>query len=451
MQEWPAGRPRLTSPLYDALATKGARFGARGGWERATWFPRPEDPMDETASYARGVHFDAVGEECRAVAEQAGILDIGGFTKLRLEGEGTAAWLDTLIAGRLPKVGRVSLAYFCAPSGGVWSEMTITRLGDERFLLVGGAPAKRHDLQWLEERLPADATFALEDVTEAHGTLVVAGPASREILSSLTGADLSNDAFRWLACAEITVAGIDVLAQRVNYVGELGWELHVPTGDALALYEALMKTGAPHGLRDVGMYAMESMRLEKSYRGWKTELDHTLTPAASGLGRFVALDKDVEFVGKAALVAEREAGGPAESFVTLEVDATDTDAFFGCPLHRDGKVVGMTTSGGYGHRTGRSLALGYVATALAAPGTAFELELVGTRVRRTGDRGVAVRSGERATSRLRTSFNTTNPSGDATGTFSAGSSSARIHKASCNASSNPATRSFGPNRRAARR
>ena len=346
--------------------------------------------MDETASYARGVHFDAVGEECRAVAEPAGRHP----RHRRLHGKwsgsrGRAIRRLARHAGRAgspgacPIVGRVSLAYFCAPSGGVWSEMTITRLGDERFLLVGGAPAKRHDLQWLEERLPADATFALEDVSDAstlrHGTLVVAGPASREILSSgVTDADLSNDAFRWLACAEITVAGIDVLAQRVNYVGELGWELHVPTGDALALYEALMKTGAPHGLRDVGMYAMESMRLEKSYRGWKTELDHTLTPAASGLGRFVALDKDVEFVGKAALVAEREAGGPAESFVTLEVDATDTDAFFGCPLHRDGKVVGMTTSGGYGHRTGRSLALGYVATPLAVPGTAFELELVGT-------------------------------------------------------------------------
>ena len=380
VQEWPAGRPRLVSPLYETLRAKGARFGARGGWERATWFPRPEDPLDETADYARGAWFDAVGEECRAVAERAGILDIGGFTKLRLEGAGAAAWLDALIAGRLPAVGRVALAYLCAPSGGVWSELTITRLGEERFVLVGGAPARRHDVQWLEERRPDGAAFTLEDVTEDEDTLVVAGPASREILAALTDADLSNEGFRWLSCAEIVVAGVDVLAQRVNYVGELGWELHVAVDDAPALYEALTKAGEPHGLRDVGMYAMDSLRLEKSYRGWKTELDHTLSPFASGLGRFVALDKDADFVGRAALVAEREAGGPAASFVTLELDADDTDAFFGCPLRHEGRVVGMTTSGGYGHRVAKSLALGYVEPALAVPGTALEVELVGTRV-----------------------------------------------------------------------
>jgi len=380
VQEWPAGRPRLVSPLYETYRRKGACFGARGGWERATWFPRLSDPGESGASYARGAWFEAVGEECLAVRDAAGLLDICGFTRLRLEGAGAAAWLDSLIAGRVPTIGRVGLSYLCAPSGGVWSELTITRLGEERFVLVGGAPARRHDRQWLEEHRPAEATFTLEDVSEAIGTLVVVGPASREILSALTETELSNEAFRWLACAEITVAGIELLAQRVNYVGELGWELHAPVGDLLALYEALHAAGAGHGLRDVGMYAMDSLRLEKSYRGWKTELDHTLSPFASGLGRFVALDKAADFIGKAALVAETEAGGPAERFVTLELDALDTDAFFGCPLRHDGEVVGMTTSGGYGHRIGKSIALGYVRPSLAIPGTTFEVELVGTRV-----------------------------------------------------------------------
>ena len=353
VEEWPEGRPALSSPVYERLAAKGARFGARGGWERATWFPRSDDtsngkngaekvvangttngaanggtddvpfdePLDGTrlaedgdilpmagAGYERGEWFRAVGEECRHVRDHAGILDMGGFTKLVVAGKGAADWLDTMIAGRLPRPGRLSLACLCHPSGGVWSDVTVTRLDEERFLLISGAPAHRHDRQWLEEHLPADAAFTLEDVSERFGTLVLAGPASRAVLGELTDGDpgvgrggttsgegegdvLSNAAFPWLSVREITLAGIEVLALRVNYLGELGWELHVKVDDQLALYDALMAAGAAHALRDIGMYAMESMRLEKSYRAWKLDLDHTLSPFAAGLERFVDVDK----------------------------------------------------------------------------------------------------------------------------------------------------------------
>jgi len=407
--EWPAGRPRHVSPLYDTLAAKGAEFGARGGWERATWFAdgvaatnestaagsangsdlangsesangdpySPPGTEEYLASYSRARWFEPVGAECRHVRDYAGLLDIGGFTRFELAGAGAAAWLDSLIAGRMPSVGRVSLSYLCHPGGGVWSEVTITRLDEERFLLVSAAAARRHDHQWLEEHLPADAGFTLTDVTEASGSLVLAGPASRAILSSLTDTDLSNAGFKWLTGREMTVAGIDVVALRVNYVGELGWELHVPVGDELALYQALMDAGREHKLRDIGMYAMESMRLEKSYRAWKSDLDHTLSPLASGLSRFVDVQKSVDFIGKSALREEVENGSP-EVFATLEMDADDTDAFFGCPIVHGDTVVGMVTSGGYGHRVEKSLALGYVKASLDA-GSAFHIDVCGER------------------------------------------------------------------------
>ena len=425
VEEWPEGRPRLTSPLYGHFVEKGARFGARGGWERAIWFPRAVDrepggaahgPPDGTsraddgdvlpmagAGFGRGGWFEAVGEECRHVRDRVGLLDMGGFTKLALEGPGAAAWLDTMIAGRLPSVGRLTLACLCHSSGGFWSDLTVTRLGEEAFLLISGAPARRHDVQWLGEHLPDAAAFTLDDVSERFGTPVIAGPAARDVLAGLTEEDLSNAGFPWLSARRLALGGVDTLALRVNYVGELGWELHVKTDDQRRLYDALMEAGAAHGLRDVGMYAMESMRLEKSYRAWKQDLDHALSPLAAGLERFVDVDKAADFIGKEALREERDRGGPAERFVTLELvgsaddrlagsrssnDAAEddrsagahpVDALFGCPIRKGDTVVGMVTSGGYGHRTGKSLALGYVAAAHAAPGTELEIELLGTR------------------------------------------------------------------------
>jgi len=375
--EWPAGRPALTTPVYDRLKDKGAQFGARGGWERATWFPRPQDDPALQPSFGHTNWFDAVGEECRHVREHVGLLDLGGFSKYEIKGAGAAAWLDTQIAGNLPRLGRLTLSYFCAPDGGLWSEMTITRLGEDHFFLITAAAAKWHDYQWLEERLPANSAITLRDVTNDYATLVLAGPRARDVLQKLTNAELSNQAFPWLTCQSLQLQDSEVKAMRVNYVGELGWELHVPIAGQLALYDALMDAGSEFQLRDFGAYAMESMRLEKCYRAWKAELDHEYSPLRSGLSRFVNLEKP-EFTGKDALIAEQAAGLP-DLFVPFVLEEGDCDAIYGCPVSYQGKVVGYTTSGGYGHCVKKSIALGYIRTDLAVPGTAVEIEVLGNK------------------------------------------------------------------------
>ncbi len=388
VEERPAGRPRKVSPCYDILQSKGARFGARGGWERATWFATDSDSqsLEETPSYQRGVWFEAVGRECRNVRDNVGVLDLCGFSKFELKGDGASAWLETMIAGRLPRVGRVGLSYFCADNGGLWSEMTLTRLAEEHYWLISAAAAKWHDHQWLSDHLPPGVPLQLNDISDEYGTLVVAGPRSRELLQSLTNADLSNEAFRWLTCQSLQLAGVDVQALRVNYVGELGWELHVPMESQLALYEALMDAGSAFGVGDFGMYAMESMRLEKSYRAWKADLDHEYSPLRSGLTRFVDLDK-AAFIGKEALVKEA-AGELPDVFATFELaDRTGqgedvdrinkTDALYGCPVRLGDDLVGYVTSGGYGHRIGKSLALGYIRPELAMPGTRVVIDVLG--------------------------------------------------------------------------
>lgn len=394
-EERPAGRPRHVTPAYDRLKQKGARFGARGGWERATWFARAQDTAEDQPSYQRGVWFDAVGEECRNVRDNVGLLDLGGFSKYELKGEGCAAWLDSMIAGKLPRTGRLTLSYCCTADGGLWSEFTITRLAEEHFLLISGAAAKWHDLQWLEEHLPqsqsqsqsqaqpGQGSIELSDVTHDYGTLVVAGPRSREVLQKLTNTDLANDNFRWLTWQPLNLGGIEVRALRVNYVGELGWEMHVPVDHHLALYDALHEAGESFGMKDFGMYAMESMRLEKSYRAWKLELDHEYSPLRSGLDRFVDLDKPA-FKGREALLKEAS-DGLADVFVTLLMEENDddptvnaTDALYGSPIHAKGNIVGYTTSGGYGHRIEKSVALGYLKPELAVAGTSVQIDLLGT-------------------------------------------------------------------------
>ena len=380
--EWPAGRPRHTTPLYDKFKQQGAQFGARGGWERVTWFPQADDSTDIKASYHRLPWFNTVGDECRHVREHVGILDLGGFSKFEVFGEGSADWLNYMIAGKLPRPGRVSLSYFCAEDGGVWSEVTITHVAENRFILISAAAAKWHDLQWMHEHLPANSGITIKDMSLDYGTLVVAGPKSRELLQTMTNADLSNAAFPWLSFQELQFGGVTVKAMRVNYVGELGWELHVPVAQQLELYEAIKKAGERFDLRDFGMYAMESMRLEKCYRAWKAELDHEYSPPRSGLDRFVDLSKD-DFLGKAALQAEADSGAP-DTFIALTLDdagsaadGTDVDAIYGCPIVYQDEVVGYTTSGGYGHCLEKSIALGYIRTDLATAGTEVAVRIFG--------------------------------------------------------------------------
>jgi len=378
-EERPAGRPAKTTPLYDRLKAKGAMFGARGGWERATWFPRTQAEAIQAPSFRRANWFETVGAECRAVRERVGVLDLGGFAKFEVSGPGAAAYLDRLIAGRVPREGRIGLSYFCAPKGGILSELTITRLASDRFYLCGASTGEWHDHQWMSRHLPKDDGVTLTNVTGRHGTLILAGPRARDVLGRVTGADLGNEAFPWLSARPIEIGFTRVLALRINYVGELGWELHVPVEAMVPIYDALMAAGEDQGIVDFGMYALESLRLEKCYRAWKVDMTQEYTPLEAALDRFVALDKP-DFMGRAALLKQQQEG-VSQRLVPLVVEADDADApACATVLHGD-ETVGLVTSGGYGHAIGKSIALAYLRADLAETGVQVEVDILGTRRR----------------------------------------------------------------------
>lgn len=377
-EERPAGRPLASSPLHARLAGKGARFGARGGWERPTWFgPLPIATGEDRLSFRRDrVWHAAVGAEVGAVRERVGLLDLPGFTKYAVSGAGAAAWLDTLLCSRLPSVGRLGLAYALDHRGRLLSEFTVARLDQDRFYLCSAATAAQHDDDLLRAGRPQGV--ALHEVTASVGTLVLAGPRARDVLGTLTGADLSNAAFAWLSVREIDVAGIRLTALRVNYVGELGWELHAPMDALPHLYDALWESGAAHGIADFGIYAVDSLRLDKCYRGWKSDLESGFTPLQASLDRFVDRRKP-DFVGRAPTLAEYQRG-PTQRMVPLLLDEPgDADAPALASVFAGDERVGMVTSGGWSHTLARSVALAYLATPSASVGTRIEVDVLGQR------------------------------------------------------------------------
>jgi len=380
-EERPAGRPAKSSPGYQRLKDKGATFGARGGWERAVYFPQAGDPVEPVVSFRRAAWHAAIARECQAVAERVAVLDLPGFTKFEVTGAGAGAWIDCMVAGTVPRAGRTALNYFCAPSGGIVSEMTVTNLGADRYWLISAAAGERHDEHWLRAHLPADPrAVQIENLSARFGSLIVVGPRSRELLARLTPARLDNESFPWLAVRTIEIGYTRAIALRVNYVGELGWELHIPVEHLLSVYDLLWEAGEPLGIGDYGLYAMDSLRLEKCYRGWKGDLTTEYTPLMASLDRFVKLDKPGGFIGQEALRREA-AAGPRERFVPLLVDAADADAAPVSIVFSRDAVVGLVTSGGYGYRLRRSIALAYVRTDLAVPGTELEVEILGDRRR----------------------------------------------------------------------
>ena len=380
-EERPAGRPAKTSPVYTRLKSKGARFGARGGWERAVYFPEVGDPTAAAElSFRRPRWHTAVARECNAVQERVAVLDLPGFTKFEVSGPGAHAWLDHMVAGTVPRPGRTALNYFCSPSGGIVTEMTITAFGPERYWLISAAAGERHDEHWLRAHLPSGGAVRVENQSARYGTLIVVGPRSRELLSALTSADLGNEAFPWLAMRVIDIGYTQAIALRVNYVGELGWELHLPVEQLLSVYELVWEAGARYGISDYGLYAMDSLRLEKCYRAWKGDLTTEYTPFMASLDRFVKLDKPGGFIGQEALRREA-ASGPRERFVPLIVAAEEADAPAVSIVYQDKQSVGLVTSGGFGYRLNQSIALAYVRTDLATEGTELEVEIIGTRRR----------------------------------------------------------------------
>ena len=381
LEERPAGRPAKASPLYDRLRARGAVFGVRGGWERALYYAQAPDPGGAEFSFRRPHWHRAVARECAAVASGAALLELPGFAKFEIAGAGAAAWLDHMVAGPLPRPGRTALSYFCSPRGGIVSEMTVSRLAEERFWLISAAAGERHDEHWLATHLSERfGRVSLANLTARFGSLVLVGPRSRELLARVTDADLSNEAFPWLAVRTVPIGYTEVLAMRVNYVGELGWELHIPVEHLLAVHQLLVAAGSTFELTHFGLYAMDSLRLEKCYRSWKADLTTEYTPLMASLDRFVRLDKEADFIGRDALRREA-AAGPKERFVPLLVEARDADAAAVSIVYRGEDRVGLVTSGGYGYRLNRSIALAYLRADLTAPGTELEVEILGDRCR----------------------------------------------------------------------
>jgi dimethylglycine dehydrogenase len=380
-EERPDARPAKTSPVYDRLKHLGAVFGQRYGWERANWFAPPGTAAADVYSFRRTNWFEHVGNECRRLRERVGVIDLTPFTKHLVEGPGAEAWLDSLVANKVPvKTGRMALAHALTKRGGIRSEFTITKLGEERFYVVSAGAAERYDTDLLHKRLPQDGSVRLANITTSRGCFVLAGPRSREVLAKLTDTALGNDAFPWLTgqVAEVGLA-TDVYLLRVNFVGSLGWELHFPIEYARHLFVAIFTAGAECGIGMAGMRAMESLRMEKSYRMWGSDLQRENTPFEAGLDRFVRMNKG-DFAGRAALEAQLASGVP-NRFVTLEVHGvTDADPLGNEPLFDGkGRMIGRATSGFYGHVLKKSLAIGYVKPEFAEVGTRIAIDILGER------------------------------------------------------------------------
>ncbi len=378
-EERPAARPLRTAPCYERLKARGAVFGQKFGWERTNWFAPAGMAAEDHWSFRRSRWFEPVGEECRHVQEHVGLLDMTAFAKCRVSGPGAAAFLDRLVANRLPvRDGRIALCHALNSRGGVHTEFTILREAADSFYLVSAGALQRLDHDFLAKAMPGDGSVRFEPLTNAVGVLVVAGPKSRTLLQRVSDADFESAAFPWLSARPINIGLAQAVAMRVNFVGELGWELHHPMECQNLIFDALFEAGADLNLKPFGIRAMDSLRLEKSYRMIGTELSIEYAALESGLDRFVRLDKG-DFTGRDALLAWREKGF-ANALVTLEVlDVEDADALGNNPLFHNGELVGRATSGGYGYRLEKSLALGMVSPALAAPGTALDIEILGER------------------------------------------------------------------------
>jgi len=370
-EEEMAGRPRKTSPVHERLARQGCVHTETFGWERPKWFS--PDGSAEEYSYRRNNVFEVVRDEVTAVHERVGLLDLTGFAKYEIGGSGAEQFLNRVCANRMPrKSGGIALAHLLSRNGRILGEMTVTRLADDRYYAQSAAAAELRDLDHLRQSVMPGEEVRIDNVTESRGVLVLSGPRARDVLGKLTAAPLDDAAFPWLSAREITVAGRALRALRVSYVGELGWELHAPMDAMSGLYDALWAAGTPFDIANYGLYAVNSMRLEKGYKAWSTELTNELTMSEADMSRFVNLAKG-DFVGRDATTAPPR---PLR-IVNIEIDATDTDARGGEPVISGGRCIGVTTSGAYGHRVRKSLAFACVPPHFAAPDSTFEVTIQG--------------------------------------------------------------------------
>jgi dimethylglycine dehydrogenase len=352
----PAGRLARTTPLYPVLKAMGAEFGVVNGWERALCFP-PKGFEDIPGYRFQPEREAVIAGEVAVVANGVGLMEVSGFSRYRLSGDGVVDAMDRLIAGRMPKEGRVSLSYLLTQKGNVLSEATLARLGDDEIWYGAAAAAEWHDRDWLAAHLPKN--IRIDNLSQSHTVLVLAGPKSREVLRHVAGhEDWSNEGFPIMAVKRVVIGHAEAMVMRISYSGEMAWEIHVPNEQLYLIWTLLMDGGKDFGIAPFGLYATESMRLEKGYRHWKADLMVEFNPAESGLDRFYQRDKN-DYIGREGFEAQLQQG-LRKRFVTMVVDADHAPAHAGDGIFCEGEQVGSVTSGGYGHRVKANIAYGFI-------------------------------------------------------------------------------------------
>jgi dimethylglycine dehydrogenase len=373
-EELPAGRPLKTSPCYDVLKSEGAHFGEVWGMETPLFFV-PDDPgFAEIPSLRRSNAHPLVAQEVAATRTAAGLFETGIYARYEVSGTAAEKWLDHMLASRLPVVGRIRLAPMLSPAGKLMGDLTVSRLANDRFWLVGSYFLQEWHQRWFSDHLPKSGV-RIENLSESWLGFSISGPRSRDILAELTGADVSNSALPFLSCREMNVGMTQAVVARISLTGEMGYEITVPAIQQRALWSALSTDGEPFGLRQIGLRALDCLRFEKAYGSWGTEFAQSYTPGMSGLDHFVAIDKG-DFIGRDAAAREKECGA-SQKLVLIEIKATDADATGYEPIWARGKRVGFVTSGGYGHHVDMSLALAYINRNVIESETPLTVHIVG--------------------------------------------------------------------------
>jgi dimethylglycine dehydrogenase len=355
----------------------GAVFGQKFGWERPNFFATDGMEQKDAWSFRRSKWFEAIKKECKNVKENVGLLDMTAFAKCRIKGPGAEEFLDYLVANKLPKkIGRIGLCHALNTKGGVHSEFTIMREAPDSFYLVSAGANQRLDHDWIQKWMPTDGSVQFENLTNSMGVLVVSGPKARELMIKVSRDDFSAENFKWLSAKNVNVGNAPVNAMRVNFVGELGWELHHPIEYQNHIFDTLMEAGKDLGLKPYGIRAMNSLRLEKSYKLVGTELSIEYSPYESGLDRFIHPNKG-NFIGLEALNKWREKGFE-NKLVTMEIhNVEDADVLGNNPIYENEKVVGRATGGDFGFRLGKSIALGMVNPDVATTGQKLKIDILG--------------------------------------------------------------------------
>jgi heterotetrameric sarcosine oxidase gamma subunit len=375
-----SARPLRLSPTYGRLAELGCAFGEKSGWERPNWFESNAAAGDEALRPRgwAGQHWSpAIGAESLATRNAAALFDETSFAKIEIRGTGALGFLQRLCDNEMDRpVGRITYTQMLNRRGGIECDFTVTRLAEDRFFIVTGTAFGNHDLGWIRKHAPDEGSVTVADVTSSRACIGIWGPAARQIVQPTTTDDLANEAFPYMTSREITVGQVPVTALRVTYVGELGWELYCPMEFGLVLWDTLWEAGRPHGLLPGGYRAIDSLRLEKGYRVWSSDITPEETPYEAGLGFAVRLNKESDFIGREALVAAKEAG-PRKRLACLVIDDPRSVALGNEPVRIDGEIVGRVTSGGYGFAVERSIAYAYLPPGRVEPGQRGQVEIFG--------------------------------------------------------------------------